>query len=162
MSKIKTLYTRFLDYTGLEIVISYFKKRFAHIEKTKADKKELLNKVSITEFNILQKQCNDLEEYVKAITELVDCQHPCRVSDFSNDFNFNEDYSTPIINGIFSDDFNLDFKTVPMLKNSIIDYKKDFKKDFNNDYNADFNQNLKTRYISIKCSNNDYNKDFSI
>lgn len=158
MSKIQTLYTHFLDYTGLEIVISYFKKRFAHIEKTKADKKELLNKVSIAEFNILQKQCNDLEEYVKTITELVDCQRPCRVSDFSNDFNFNEDYSTPNTNGIFTNDFNLDFKTVSTYKSSIIDCKKDF----NNDYNTDFNQKLKKCYTSTKCSDNDYNKDFTV
>lgn len=158
MSKIKTIYTRFLDYTGLEIVISYFKKRFAHIEKTKADKKELLNKVSITEFNILQKQCNDLEEYVKTITELVNYQHPCHVSDFSNDFNFNIDDSKKDTNGIFNNDFNLDFKTVSTYKSSIIDYKKDF----NNDYNTDFNQKLKTCYTSTKCSSNDYNKDFTV
>ena len=152
MSKIQTLYTRFLDYTGLEIVISYFKKRFAHIEKTKADKKELLNKVSIAEFNILQKQCNDLEEYVKTITELVDCQRPCRVSDLSNDFNFNEEYNGKLLA------FNLDFKTVSTYKSSIIDCKKDF----NNDYNTDFNQKFKTRYTSTKCSDNDYNKDFTV
>ena len=103
----------------------------------------------------MQKQCNDLEEYVKTITELVDCQRPCRVSDFSNDFNFNEDYSTPNTNGIFTNDFNLDFKTVSTYKSSIIDCKKDF----NNDYNTDFNQKLKKRELNRVLSEDRFSKN---